>query len=344
MQCLHCFGKLDDIETRLMGSKLMVSLDTNAYGDGNGVEYALLTQYSKGALLIVLSAAGFALIPIFAVYAYQGGASVTTLLVIRFVIATLLFFAYLSIRRKGWKVTKRQLLFLFLLGGVFYTLQSSFYFSSVKYIPASLAALLLYTFPIFVTLLAVIVDKERLSKHTVLSIGVSLLGIAMVLGAPRGTINGVGVLLALGAALVYSGYIVMGNRVVATVPSNVTSAFISLFASLSLLIIGVTTHSLDFRLTFTAWLAGVGVALFSTFIAMIAFFSGVRSIGPTQSSVLSMLEPVITILFTTLLFQEHLTWLQILGGAIVLSGAVSIILFREKSTHQIEIVQSKKAC
>ncbi|WP_019417669.1 EamA family transporter [Anoxybacillus sp. ST70] len=81
----------------------------------------------KGYGLILLSATGFAFIPIFALYAYDSGVTVTTLLFLRFALAALFFFLYLWLKEKNWKVSRSHLLYLFLLGGIFYMMQSSFY-------------------------------------------------------------------------------------------------------------------------------------------------------------------------------------------------------------------------
>lgn len=203
-------------------------------------------SFGLGVLLIMLSAFGFGLMPIFATYAYAGGVNVPTLLFLRFSLAAICLFAYLCWRRTVWRLRRRELLSLLFLGAVLYTLQSTFYFSAVRYIPASLAALILYLYPVFVAGLAVWLEKEHLSLHTVLPAILSLTGIAVVLGAPLGDVDGFGVLLAFGAAIVYSVYITLGRRVVAAVSPLMTSAIISAFAALSFLLFGLVDNSLQF--------------------------------------------------------------------------------------------------
>ena len=69
----------------------------------------------------------------------------------------------------------------------------------------------------FVAVLAVLVEQEPFSLHMIAPALLSLAGIAVVLGAPLDDVDGLGVLLAFGAALVYSIYITMGRRVVVAV-------------------------------------------------------------------------------------------------------------------------------
>jgi len=283
----------------------------------------------KGYLLVLVSATAFAFIPIFALHAYESGVTVTTLLFLRFTFAAFFFFLYLLVKVKRWKISLQHLFFLFLLGGICYTMQSSFYFSAVKYIPSSLAALLLYLNPIFVAVLSFFVNKEKLSKRIATAIVISLFGMAFVLGAPAGDIKLVGVLLATGAAVVYSIYIVAGDRITSQVPPIITSAYIALFAAISFLAYGTITKTLTFQFSEQGWLAIVATAFISSVVAMLTFFAGMNIIGPTKASVISMVEPVITFILSTIFLQEVMSLWQIIGGVIVLTGAVLVVLARE---------------
>jgi drug/metabolite transporter (DMT)-like permease len=276
----------------------------------------------QGILLVLLSAFGFGLMPIFAVGAYQNGVNVQTLLVLRFSIATLFFFGLLRLKRVTWIPSRRQLGAFFLLGGVLYTLQSMLYFSAVRLIPSSLAALLLYTYPVIVCLLAIAVEKKPLRLRTRMALLISFVGISLVLGTPAGDVRLPGILAALGAALVYSVYITAGNRVVSQVPSLVTSAFVALFASGSMLISGLISDSIDFGFRPSAWPFIGGVALFSTVIAIFAFFLGMSKIGSSQASILSTVEPLVTIGFAALIHGESLTPAGLLGSVLVVAGAL----------------------
>lgn len=289
-----------------------------------GLSFRMHSYYS-GVSLIFLSAFGFGLMPILALYAYQYGLNVPTLLFIRFSLASFCLFSYVLLRRTRWTIPPRQMLQLFIMGAVLYTLQSTFYFSAVRYIPASLAALILYLYPVLVAILAVFVDKETLSGKMIAPTGLALLGIVIVLGAPMDQIDFFGVLLAFGAALIYSVYIIIGRRVVAQVPPLVTSAFIAAFAALSFLIFGSLDNSLTFDFPPQAWVVIIGVVFFSTILAMAAFFAGMSIIGPTRASILSTIEPVITIGFSALLLQEKLSLMQGFGAGLVLLGAVWVI-------------------
>ncbi|WML42826.1 EamA family transporter [Neobacillus sp. PS3-40] len=294
-----------------------------------------------GYFYIILSATSFGLIPIFATYAYESGISTSTLLFLRFAFASIILFAYLFLKVKKWKITKRQLVFLILLGGILYSIQSTLYFTAVKYIPASLAALLLYLYPIFVAILSFFVNKEKLSKKIVLAIALSIVGIILVLGSPKGHISLIGILFASAAAVVYSIYIVIGDRVTKQISPMLTCAFISLFSAASLFMGGIFTHTLSFHFGKIGWVMAVCVAFFCSVVAMFTFFAGMNIIGPTKASILSMVEPVVTFILSTILFQEKMSVLQLIGGIVVLLGAILVVLAREKGQHNDNVIQSQ---
>lgn len=293
-----------------------------------------------GYLLIVISAIGFGVMPIFASYAYDSGVSLTTFLFLRFAFTSIIFFAYIFLKKIKINISKTQLLYLILLGGILYTLQSTFYFSSIKYIPTSLAVLLLYLYPVFVAFLSFFINKEKLSIKLFLSIAISLTGMILVLGTPESDINYVGILLALGAAIIYSFYIIFGNKMALQLSPIITSAFIALFASLSLLIGGLFTNTMSFDFNTLGWIPILGTTLFSSIIAMFTFFKGMNIIGPTRASILSMVEPVVTIVFSILLFNDKMSALQFIGGIIIIIGAIFVILFSAQGTKsQRDFVQ-----
>ncbi|KAA9027766.1 EamA family transporter [Niallia endozanthoxylica] len=283
-----------------------------------------------GYLLVLLSAVGFGFIPIFALYAYQSGVNVSTLLFLRFFIAALIFFIYAKVKLKKWTLSQKQIISMILLGGVFYTVQSLFYFLSVQYIPASLASLLVYLYPIFVAILSYFINRESFSFPLFASIALTLCGMAFILGSPDGTIQMTGILLAMGSALVYSLFIVIGNHVTQEIPSIITSAFITMSSALSFFIWGMASDTLHFHFQSTGWLAIIGVVLLSTVLAIFTLFAGMNIIGPTKASILSTVEPVVTAIFSFLLLDEKIGVAQIIGGCIVLAGASCVVILKEK--------------
>lgn len=83
---------------------------------------------------------------------------------------------------------------------------------------------------------------------------------------------------------------------------------------------------MTWNLTWNIWLGIGGIALFSTIIAMLTFFQGMKLIGATSASIISTLEPVVTVIFAGFLLDEHLTLLQAGGGIFVVVGGVLAVI------------------
>jgi drug/metabolite transporter (DMT)-like permease len=295
-----------------------------------------LKKFYTGSLLIILSAIGFGVMPIFTLYAYQNRINVTTLLLIRFLLSSIAFFAFLGLTGKKLKLTCSQIAAFFVMGGVFYTLQSTLYFNALRFISPSLTTLLFYTYPLIVSLLSFLISHERLTKRHFFAVIMTSIGLLLVLGMTMNKINTIGIVLAFSAALVYSGYILLGNRLVQNVSSIVSSAFVTLFAALSFTVVGLSSQTV--RLDFQAgvWLPLFGIIGFSTIMAILTFFKGLELTGPTSASIISTLEPLVTIGFSAVLFHERLSWYQMLGAAAVISGAIIVVLAKKltKATDQ----------
>jgi drug/metabolite transporter (DMT)-like permease len=291
-----------------------------------------LNNYFVGIMLVLASASGFGLMPIFTKFVYQDGVSTLTVLFLRFFFAAIFFFILLMVTKTEVRLSYRLLFGTLLVGGVFYMVQSILYFNSVHYLTASMVNLLFYAYPAMVTILAIVVNKEPLHRNVVLALMASLIGLVLVLGSGFSGLHKIGVLSALGAALVYAIYILISNLLVKEVSPIVTSTFVAMFASFSLLIAGLATDSISFDFSTTTWFPIMGIVLFSTVLAIYGLFKGLEIIGPTKAAILSTIEPLVTILFGALLFMDHLSPIQWFCAALVILGAVMVTKARGQIT------------
>ncbi|SEM50207.1 DMT family transporter [Streptacidiphilus jiangxiensis] len=295
----------------------------------------------RGFGLVGLSATGFGLMPVFAVHAYGDGLTVPTLLFLRFAIAAALFLPcawWYARRRGGLRVTRGDLLRVALLGGVLYAAQSTLYFSAVRHISPALAALILYVYPALVACGAAAIGKERPTAAVVGSVVVTLCGVALALGRLGGGLSAVGIGEAVGAAVVYTVYILYGDRLGAGgLPPVALTGLVSLFAALSFLGYGAVRGQLSFGFREAGWVPVVCVALGSTVVAILCFFAGMALLGPTKASLGSMLEPVVSIVAAAALLPgSALTALQLLGAALVLVGAsVGVLAQRRPAVRAV---------
>jgi drug/metabolite transporter (DMT)-like permease len=264
---------------------------------------------------------------IFAKEAYLSDVSVTTLLAVRFTLAAGAFWAIVATRRAGSGYTRiptrRVVLVGLALGGIGYAAQSGAFFGALTHIDASLAALLLYTYPALVFGIAVAIGRERGDRRRVIALVLATVGAGLVLaGGGAGALNPLGVSLALGAAVLYSLYILISDRVVGRIDHFLLGALITTGAAVTLTVAGLVTGSL--RLGFEpagwAWIAALGLG--STVVAISAFMTGLDAVGPATAAIVSTFEPVVTVALAMLWFGERLSAVQVAGGAVVLTAVL----------------------
>src|SRR5215218_10840907 len=284
----------------------------------------------RGALLCLLSAAAFGTLGIFGTLASDAGASVASTLLVRFALAALVFAVALRLTG-GWerlrRLPRRVVLTGLGLGAAGYSLQSGLYFAAIGRLDVSMVALLLYTYPVFVTLVAVALGRAKPSLRAGVALVVASTGLVLVLlAAGTGAFDLPGALLALGAALTYTTYIMVSDRIVGEVDPFALAALVLTGATASFAVAGLVTGSLDLALSGEAWLWLVLMALVSTVVAVSAFFAGLRRVGASEAAILSTFEPPVTVALAFLALGERLTAAQLAGGALVLAAVVLLQL------------------
>ncbi len=284
---------------------------------------------ASGILLCLTSAASFGAMAVFGKLAYEQGATLGTLLALRFLLAAALFWVLVAATgrlRAVRALTRRDLLASLALGAVGYSAQAGAFFAALRRLDASLLSLLLYTFPAMVTVAAIALGRERASVRAAAALTLASGGLVLVLaGAARGALDPLGVALAIGAAVIYTTYILASDGVARRTDPVVLSALVCTGAAATLTVASSALGDLRpgaLSVAGFGWLAGIAVV--STVAAVSLFFAGLRRVGPTTASILSTAEPVTTVVLAFAVFGESLTAVQLAGGALVL-GAVLVL-------------------
>ncbi|MGI8610564.1 MAG: DMT family transporter [Candidatus Dormibacteria bacterium] len=274
--------------------------------------------------LLVISALSFGTLPIFGKLAYRAGVNVQSLLALRFLLAGGLLLVLLVLRHRPLP-RGSTLAALVAMGSLGYVGQSAAYFNSLRYVPAAVTSILLYTYPAIVSVLSIPLYGARLSRLRGAALVLALAGSALVAGAGRqGGLRWEGVVLGLLSAVVYSSYILFGKRVMRDVDPVTAITVISLSAGTAYMAFTLGTGSLTLPSQATGWFAIIGLALVATVLGAGAFLAGLRATDPGRASLISTLEPLSTALLAALIFGETLGPLQLAGGALVLAAVVLV--------------------
>jgi drug/metabolite transporter (DMT)-like permease len=282
------------------------------------------------------SGAAFGAMAVFGKLAYGEGATVGTLLAVRFAIAAALFWTLVLVGRGGRRevraLSRADIAVGLALGACGYALQSGCYFAALERIDASLLSLLLYTFPAIVAAAAIALGRERLDRRRLTALALALGGLVLVVaGAGTGALDPLGAALAMAAAVVYSTYILVSDGVVGRMRPQVLSALVCTGAAASLTVGSALIGQLRLdEVTVGGWGWLASLTVISTVGAISLFFAGLRRVGPTTASILATVEPLVTVLLAFLVFGEALGSMQLVGGALVLSAVVVLNMRRAR--------------
>jgi drug/metabolite transporter (DMT)-like permease len=291
---------------------------------------------STGTLLCVGSAAGFGAMAVFGKLAYDNGATVGTLLAVRFALAAALFWALVFAEGSARELRSvgRDIALALALGAAGYAAQAGCFFAALDRIDASLLSLVLYTFPGMVAVAAIVLGRERADSRRLGALGLASGGLVLVLASAKaGSLDPVGTALAVTAAVIYTTYILVSEGIAGRLRPSLLSALVCTGAAVSLTLGSAglgDLHPGDVTAEGWGWLAGIAVV--STVAAVSLFFAGLKRVGPTTASILSTVEPVVTVVLAFLVFGELLGTLQLLGGALVIAAVLVLGSYRPRET------------
>lgn len=272
-----------------------------------------------GAAWVIASAIGFGTLGILGKVTFAAGASTAAVLFLRFLIAGMLMAALMLALRLPWP-RGRDLLILLAMGGIGYVGQAFCYFTALRYASAGLTALLLYLYPAFVTLAAAALGRQRLTLVKAGAVAASLAGIMLTVsdglaGTPTGIAFGAG------AALIYTGYILVGEQVTRRTGA-ISAATVIMLAAAAVFGGALFFQGGNWPGSPAGWGAVAGIAVLATVVPMVGFFAGMQRLGATDAATLSTLEPVVTLLLAALFLGESLGAVELAGASLVLAAVV----------------------
>lgn len=217
-------------------------------------------------------------------------------------------------------------------------------FTAFGLIPIALTLMLFYLYPAGVVVIEIALGRERLSAARLTALALSFGGVVLVLAGGMDTGDGaaivpLGILLGLVAAACQVVFITVSRGGYSSVPADAATLVI-----LAVAIVSASTVALlvgqgsDLAAPFGSlepWpillLAGVAAAGVSSLL----FLTSIRLIGGTRTGILMLFEPVVGVLLAALLLGEALTAVQVVGGVLVLAGALILQVRSGPATEPI---------
>ena len=224
-------------------------------------------------------------------------------------------------RKIEFKKIKKEI-FLLLISGIAIGINWVLLFESYNYTTVSIATLSYYFAPVIVMIACPLLFRERLTAKQVICFIGSTAGLVLITGLGDPSSNGShikGILLALGAALLYASDILI-NKYIKNV-DEITRTFLQFVSSLTVLVPYVLLDGDIKVLTLDAggWICLLTIGFIHTGVVYCTYFSSLVRLSGQKAAILSYIDPLVAVVVSVIILKEPLSLVQTIGGAMILA-------------------------
>ena len=291
-------------------------------------------------LAVVIATLSYGSITAFSRLAYDDGATPITIIAVRNAVFVLGFGAWLIFARGGF-VLPRRAWYASLLLGLLMALWGYGYMASVAYIPVSLAALLYFTFPLLVGVIAAVTGQERMTLLRALALLVAFAGLALALGPAWDGLDWRGIALVMMGSVTCA----IAHVFIAPIFRDYDIVAINFLAHLWMLI-GFAIYGIamqEFALPRSTDGQFIVMAVVMFYILAYTLWSlAIRWIGPVRTAGMMNLEPVVSVAAAALILGERLGPVQLAGCALVLLALALVARHRSPARSTALVVRPRR--
>ena len=283
----------------------------------------------RGYFLTILSAIIFGFTPILAKITYNMGSNGITLAFFRHLFVIPILFLIIKLLKINYKITLEQLKKIILVGVIGNAFTVAMLYTSYSYIQVGSATVLHFLYPMFVSLICFFYYKEQLSKAVIICLVIASIGILFFIEG--GNTSFIGLFLALFSGITFAYYIVGVEKLgLQTINPYVLNFYFAIVIAITLLIIGIISNQLVLSLPMKAYSYSFIIAILTSIIGIICLQQGIKYLGATTASILSMFEPVTSVIFGIIILHERLTIVKASGCLIILGAVIGLIVSSSK--------------
>jgi drug/metabolite transporter (DMT)-like permease len=281
-----------------------------------------------GGSFVALASLQFGAVVILGKLIAGRGLPIPAMLAVRFALAGALLAVVLALSGMGLGAARGERLRLVLLGGVGYAAESALFFFALRYGTAAAITLLFFTYPVWVAVLSAAMGMGLPGRLVIGSLVMTIAGASLVVASSGGLdVTVAGVVLAFGAAVTFSLYLVGAERTVRDTSSPAAAMWVSTSAAAGLAIYALIGAQARLPSGAGEWLP-VGAMGAFTAGAFFCLFAGLRRIGAVRTSIVASLEPVAAALLALIFLDEPLGAGVVAGGVLILAAAIAASVAR----------------
>ncbi|OGT45876.1 MAG: hypothetical protein A3E83_00675 [Gammaproteobacteria bacterium RIFCSPHIGHO2_12_FULL_41_20] len=282
----------------------------------------------NASLLVAISGILYGFLGFLGTAVLQEKMAISAMLFWRFFVAGIWIFLFsLKNSPQGifYQTNKRALFFMFFLGAISYAGSSEFYFIASQYTGTGLAMVIFFSYPVIIALVSWIIHRKHLSIGMILTLITMTIGLFLLQDTSIHQFSVVGVLFGIIAAICYAMYVIGSKRISSTaVNSNLLTMMVCFGSAFIFLVLAISSHTFVFPHAIKSWLYLLALGILATALPIQLMLEGLKYISSMRASIISVLEPLVTVLVGILLLDETVSNIQMLGACIILGSALLI--------------------
>lgn len=293
-------------------------------------------QTFAGIFMVLVASIAFSSKAIFVKLAYAYPVDAATLIALRMLFSVPFFLGlivWMKHAKRSFKLSYQDIGLMLFIGVVTGYGSMWLNFAGLTYISAGLERVILFLYPTIVILLNAAIHKHKITKHEVLALVLSYVGVFLVVGhdlsMPTSSAHTIlGASLVLGSAITYACYLVLSGRIIPRIGASLFTAYTMIVISVASAVHFILTEDITTAMHLPNEVYGISlmIALIATVLPSILLNMGIHRLGSNKVSLVSAIGPVSTIFLAWIVLGEPVTLLQTFGTALVLLGVVTISL------------------
>lgn len=300
----------------------------------------------QGVAAVLAAGTGYAFMSILVKKAFQLELGPIQVISLQSWLASLILLIYaVFFKREIFRVSFHMIWLLALQGVVGALGTSLLYAYSLKFLPVSVAILLLYLYPALVLAAGVLIWHKHVGRQELVALLLTLGGTTLASGifTGVGVIAWVGIALGLAGAMAYAVFNIMGEIVLAKVSPLVAMCYTQWICAIALFVIlKGNIMSIPWQNTQT-WQIGLLLATLASILPFYMILVGIERLGADKAAILSTFELPMTFILAAVFLNEFPTGDQWIGGSLVLGGILLLNWRRNGEQTNEEIINKKWA-
>ena len=300
----------------------------------------------QGILAVVASAPILGVMPAMQKQLMVDGLPIFSLMFFTNLIITLVTLAVSLGKGRSLKVSRPQLLQVVLMGLTGMVATAMLINTAYLFMPVGTVTMLHFLYPTVVCVVMGTLFKEGFSKLQVAAIVVSIAGMFFLTGK-NGSLPLLGIALAAISSLTYGSYLIANEKGPANdLPLEVKLFYVSLPGTLLFAVLAPATGNLAVPSSPVSWFQLIVCSGLATVGGYFLMMFGIQKLGASTASFLSMLEPVVSVVFGTIWFADPVTVGVVVGSALILTSVCFITLDssrKEKRAKEAELTRQTQS-